>query len=338
MQLLTDLVAFAVKGLVVTLALAAVAVVIAVLVRRTRLGGAGPRLEVQSLNERFEALSAALRAEVMEPKAFRQWVKEVKAERKKPQTGATTVYVLDFDGDLLATAAQSLREEVTAILSLGQPGDEVVVRLESPGGAVPHYGLAAAQLARLKSHKLTLTVCVDRIAASGGYMMACVADAIVAAPFAIVGSIGVVAQVPNAHRLLKRFDVDYDEMTAGEFKRTVSVFGEITPQGRQKFQEQLEETHGLFKDFVKAQRPKLNIDSVATGEYWHGTKSLELGLVDRLATSDEYLLEKAETAKVVRVKYVREHAWRDRLTQFTGDVVDNAIDGVMRRVGAGLRG
>lgn len=328
MAWLTEILSFAGKGLVVALVVGGVAILIAALVRRHRI--TEPWLEVKHLNERFELLANALRSQVLDRKEFRGWLKSQKAAH--PQGAQPRIFVLDFEGDLLASATASLREEITAITSLAEPNDEVVLRLETPGGAVPHYGLAAAQLARLKAQKIKLTVCIDRVAASGGYMMACVADSIVAAPFAIVGSIGVVAQVPNLHRLLKRFDVDYDEMTAGEFKRTVSILGEISAKGRQKFQEQLEETHGLFKEFVKSQRPTLDIDAVATGEYWLGRRNVELGLVDRLATSDEYLLEKAKTSALYRVTYHREHAWRSRLGRFTAEILDGALLLALRRV------
>ncbi len=328
MTWLTELLGFAGKGVVVTLVVAAIATVIARLIRRNRDNN--PRLEVRPLNDRFKALSRALRSQVMAKKAFRAWEK---AEPKPdPENEQPKVFVVDFEGDLMATATASLREEITAITSMAGPNDEVVLRLESPGGAVPHYGLASAQLGRLKAKKVKLTVCVDRVAASGGYMMACVADSILAAPFAVVGSIGVVAQVPNVHRLLKRFDVDFDEMTAGEFKRTVSVFGEISSKGRQKFQDELEETHELFKEFVKAQRPSLDLDLVATGEHWIGRRALELGLVDRLSTSDEYLLERAQSASLYRVTYHRENQWRSRLSMFAVELFENVLLKVFRRV------
>jgi serine protease SohB len=232
------------------------------------------------------------------------------------------VFVLEFKGDLFASAVRNLREEVTAIIAAGGKDDEVVVRLESAGGAVPHYGLAAGQLMRLRDKAIKVTVCIDRIAASGGYMIACVADKIVAAPFAIIGSIGVVAQVPNVHRLLKKHDVDFQEMTAGEFKRTVSVFGEITEKGLQKFKEELEDTHLLFKEFVKANRPKLDIEQVATGEHWLARRGLELGLVDQLGTSDEYLVARAAERDLYQVAFERARSLRERL----GSLATNAID------------
>jgi len=199
------------------------------------------------------------------------------------------------------------------------------VRLESGGGAVPHYGLAAAQLGRLKERKVKVTVCIDRVAASGGYMMACVADHVVAAPFSIVGSIGVVAQVPNVRRFLKKNDVDVEELTAGEFKRTLSFFGEITDKGRAKFQGQLDKTHQLFKQFVKQQRPSLDIDLVATGEYWLGTRAKDLGLIDELRTSDDYLLDKAKSANVFRVTYRGTNAWRERLSRGAAQLAERVV-------------
>ncbi len=331
MELFQETLSFAAKGFIVFLT-AVVTVAVVVAITRRRRGGHFPRLEVKKLNARFEALGDALRHGMMERKELKALLKG----RKKDKENAARphVYVLDFDGDLLATSVASLREEITAITAVAKTGDEVVVRLESPGGAVPHYGLAAAQLARLREKKVKLTVCIDRVAASGGYMMACVADRIVAAPFAIIGSIGVVAQVPNVHRLLKKHDVDFEEMTAGEFKRTVSFFGEITAKGRQKFVDQLDETHGLFKDFVKTQRPALDIDKVATGEYWLAKRGLELGLVDALSTSDDYLLGRVNDANVFQVSFKPEQSWRRRLGQASAEIVERVVITLLTRVQA----
>jgi serine protease SohB len=320
MEILWQTLDFAAKGFVVFIVVAACAAVVFSLSRRRR--GSPPHLEVRGLNRRYEALGDGLRAATMDRKDFRALMKERGEKKKKDdEISKPKVYVLDFDGDILATQVERLREEVTAICSVAREGDEVVIRVESGGGGVPHYGLAAAQLQRLRDRKLRVTACIDRVAASGGYLMACVADTIVAAPFAIIGSIGVVAQVPNVHRLLKKLDVDFEEATAGEFKRTVSLFGEITPKGRAKLQEQLEETHVLFKDFVKLHRPKLELEKVATGEYWLGKKALELGLVDQIGTSDDYLLDLTKGASVYRVKYRSDHPWRERLGRFAADAV-----------------
>ncbi len=317
MDILHDVLGFAAKGLVVFLTIAITAVFLSILLRRKR--PARPWLLVRPLNKQIEALADALRGGVMKRKDFRR----LRKERKKIRESARkpNLYVLEFKGDLFATQVKNLREEVTAIAAVAGKDDEVVIRLESAGGAVPHYGLAAAQLLRLRERSIAVTVCIDRIAASGGYMMACVADRIVAAPFAIIGSIGVVAQVPNLHRLLKKHDVDFQEMTAGEFKRTVSVFGEITERGRKKFQEELEDTHQLFKEFVKSNRPKLDLDRVATGEHWLARRGLELGLVDQLRTSDEYLVSRAAEANLYQVSFEHPRTFRERI----GGMVESAL-------------
>jgi serine protease SohB len=329
MELFQETLGFAAKGFVVFLTSVLTVAVIVALTRRRR--ASLPRLEVKKLNARFEALGDALRHGMWEPRQIKELLKSRK-KSPKPSGERPHVYVLDFDGDVLATGVTSLREEISAITAVAKPHDEVVVRLESPGGGVPHYGLAAAQLTRLREKKVKLTVCIDRVAASGGYMMACVADHIVAAPFAIIGSIGVVAQVPNVHRLLKKHDVDFEEMTAGEFKRTVSVFGEITEKGRQKFVDQLDETHGLFKAFVKAQRPALDVDKVATGEYWLAKRGLELGLVDSLSTSDDYLLSRVADANVYQVSFKPEQSWRRRLGNASAEIVERVVLSVMTRL------
>ncbi|SLJ84834.1 protease SohB [Psychrobacter sp. DAB_AL43B] len=223
----------------------------------------------------------------------------LKTKNKKKNTdNKQQVFVLDFDGDIKATAVKHLREEISTLISTANKGDEVVVRLESGGGLVHGYGLAAAQLARLKDAGFKLTVCVDKVAASGGYMMACVADNIVAAPFAIIGSIGVVSQLPNFHKWLKNHDVDYEMFTAGDYKRTVTMFGENDDEDRAKYQEELEQTHELFKHFVNRYRGMLDVDKVATGEHWYGEDALHLNLVDKLQTSDSYLLERMENNDV----------------------------------------
>ncbi|MFV8783061.1 protease SohB [Microbulbifer sp. SA54] len=213
------------------------------------------------------------------------------------------VFVVHFEGDIKASALSNLREEITAILQVADKNDEVVVCLESPGGMVANYGLAASQLARVRSAGVKLTIVVDKVAASGGYMMACVADRILAAPFAMLGSIGVVAQLPNFHRLLERNDVDFELFTAGEYKRTVTMFGENTPEGKEKFQDDLEEIHTLFQHFVAEYRPQLDIARVATGEVWFGQRALDLRLIDELKTSDEYLTARAENSDLYQVEY-----------------------------------
>lgn len=329
MDLLWDTLGFAAKGFIIFLTVAATAGVVFALARRRRI--ARPSLEVLPMHQRYQGLADSLRVATLDKKGRKALGQARKQEAAAPPKKKPAVYVLDFDGDLLATNVVSLREEVTAVAQVAGPDDEVVVRLESPGGAVPHYGLAAAQLARLKDRKLKLTVCIDRVAASGGYMMACVADRIVAAPFAIIGSIGVVAQIPNVRKLLEKHDVHVEEMTAGEFKRTITVFGEVTEKGRAKLKEQLEETHALFKDFVKTNRPSLDVEKVSTGEYWLARRAAELGLVDALSTSDDYLMARAKDAFVYQVRFKPAHPWRQRLGQAAADAVDRVLVGVLSR-------
>lgn len=328
MDIFHDALRFAARGFIVFATIAATLLFLAALLRRLRPGG--PGLRVNPLNKEIQALGDALRAEVVGKKELRKLLKK----RKKLEGRARArpnVFVLDFKGDLFASAVRSLREEVSAIAAVAGKEDEVVIRLESTGGAVPHYGLAASQLMRLRDRAIQVTVCIDRVAASGGYMMACVADRIVAAPFAVIGSIGVVAQVPNLHRLLKNHDVDFQEMTAGEFKRTVSVFGEITEKGRRKFQEELEDIHRLFKEFVKAQRPNLDLDKVATGEHWLARRGLDLGLVDQLRTSDEYLVSRASEANLYRVTFERTPSLRERLGRTAAQAMDQTLMWLLTR-------
>lgn len=259
-------------------------------------------LKITHLNKVQERRKQQLELETIQKKdlksAFKKAFLNKSPLHKKAKGGERNVYVLDFMGDLKANATLPLREEINAILNVAKTGDEVVVRLESSGGLVHSYGLAAAQLARIKEAGLTLTVCVDKIAASGGYMMACVADKILAAPFAVVGSIGVVAQIPNFHELLEKHDINVDVFTAGKYKRTVTIFGKNDAEDKQKFQEELEQTHVLFQDFINTYRSKLDLDKVATGEHWYGSDALNLNLVDKLETSDSYLLNVMKTQQV----------------------------------------
>ncbi|MBL4942040.1 MAG: protease SohB [Colwellia sp.] len=229
--------------------------------------------------------------------------KKAKSDDEELVESKSKIFVIDFKGSIDAKEVSSLREEVSAILSVATKEDEVFVRLESGGGMVHGYGLASSQLDRIRQHEIPLTVSVDKVAASGGYMMACVANNIIAAPFAILGSIGVIAQLPNFNKLLKKNNIEFEQFTAGEFKRTVTMFGENTEKGKEKFIEELEETHVLFKNFVSEHRPSLDLDKVATGEHWFGTKALELDLVDSIQTSDDYLQKLSKSHKIVAIKY-----------------------------------
>ncbi|MBD8008235.1 MULTISPECIES: protease SohB [Acinetobacter] len=258
-----------------------------------------------------------------------QLSKEARARKKTNQK----IYVLDFKGDMAASAVEGLREEITLILATAKAGrDRVVVRLESPGGMVHGYGLAAAQLVRLREAGFHLTICVDKVAASGGYMMACIANEIISAPFAIVGSIGVVAQVPNFNRLLKDNKIDFELYTAGEYKRTVTMFGENTEEGKAKFEEELQQTHALFKHFVEKYRPQLNIEKVATGEHWYGRDALDLNLVDTLQTSDEYLLNVLTQHDIYLLQTRKKPTLGEKLGLQAAQIADSLVPTVMNKV------
>lgn len=258
-----------------------------------------------------------------------QLVKEAKIRKKNNQK----IFVLDFKGDIQASAVDQLREEITLILATAKSGkDRVVLRLESPGGMVHGYGLAAAQLVRLRDAGFHLTIVVDKVAASGGYMMACIANEIVSAPFAILGSIGVVAQVPNFNRLLKEHNVDFELYTAGEYKRTVTMFGENTPEGKAKFEEELKQTHALFKHFVEKYRPQLNVEKVATGEHWYGQDALDPNLVDKLQTSDEYLLSLLPQHDVYVITTRKKPTLGEKLGLQAAQLADSFIPAVMNKV------
>lgn len=244
-----------------------------------------PKLEITALNKDYIHVKERMYKEVTGKKL---------PKPKKNKTEKPSLYVLDFTGDIKASQVERLRNEITAVLTVAKPEDEVVVRLESPGGAVNGYGLAASQLQRIRNKNIPLTVCIDKIAASGGYLMACVANQIIAAPFAIIGSIGVVAQIPNFSRWLKKNDIDVELLTAGEYKRTLTLFAENTEKGRKKFQEELEKIHQSFRDYVLNNRQQLDMEQVATGEHWLASDAYDLRLVDKLQTSDEYLIEKME--------------------------------------------
>lgn len=252
-----------------------------------------PKIEITSLNEHYEHLNCLMSQEVLGKKPAKQ-KKDKKAQ--KP-----TLYVINFHGDMKASQVEQLREEVTAVLCTATPNDEVLVLLDSPGGVVNSYGLAASQLQRIRDKNIPLTVSIDKIAASGGYLMACVANKIIAAPFAIIGSIGVVTQFPNFHRWLKKHNIDIELLTAGEYKRTLTLFGENTEKGRRKMQEDLEKIHTAFRKYVMSNRQQLDIDEVATGEHWLAKDAFELKLVDQLATSDDYLLERMATHKAFKL-------------------------------------
>ncbi len=335
---------FLAKSVTVVIAIVVIVAGVAVVSSRSRGEHKHGEIEVTHYNEELLGMKEALEVAVLdkdELKAIhKEEKKKEKAERKarkknppKPdEPRRKRIYVIDFDGDIKASEVEPLRQEISAILQLAESQDEIVIRLESPGGMVHEYGLASSQIERIKRKELKLTICVDRVAASGGYMMACLADRLIAAPFAIVGSIGVIAQLPNFHRLLKKNDIDYEVLTAGEYKRTLTVFGENTDKGREKFVEELEETHDLFKNFVHEYRPQVDISKVATGEIWFGKQALEVSLVDELMTSDEYLMNAADEADIFEVRYEEKKSLQEKISEFTVDSGDRLVNRVWGRI------
>ena len=306
---------------------AAIIVVIGTVAAAGRKASHREGLEIESLNKKYQQLAAVLKQAVMK-KA--DWKVEAKAEKAREKADAkseekrTRTFVIDFKGDLKASAVPSLREEVSAVLEVATGDDQVVVRLENYGGVVHEHGLAASQLVRIRNRDIPLTITVDKVAASGGYLMACVASKIVAAPFAIVGSIGVIAQLPNFNRMMDSHGIDFEQITAGKYKRNVTIFGKNTDEDRARLKEQLEDVHSLFKGAVSTYRPDLDLDKVATGEHWYGTRAIELGLVDEIRTSDELLAELAKDTDLYRVAYKVKQPLQKRLMAN----VDGALDKV----------
>ncbi|MCB0341126.1 MAG: protease SohB [Pseudobdellovibrionaceae bacterium] len=326
MDQLLEIAVFAGKIILIVVGVAAIAGIIASQAMRFRTDN---RLIVEHLNKKYDAFANALRSYMLDKKTFKGLTKKQKKSsksKKKEPKNRRNIFVVDFHGDIKASAVDYLRDEITAVLSVAEKGDEVVVRLESPGGMVHSYGLAASQLARIKEHKLHLTVCVDKVAASGGYMMACTGNKIIAAPFAVLGSIGVLAQVPNFHKLLKKHDVDYEEFTAGEYKRTLTLLGEITDKKKEKFVSQIEDTHTLFKDFVSTHRPQLDMATVATGEHWYGTRAKGLGLLDEIMTSDEYLFSHKDTADIYALKMEHKKKAVEKISEAFSKAISEGVE------------
>ena len=328
MEFFQEIGLFLAEAVILVTAIIVVIIAIAAASQR-RKGGEEGYIEVRRLNDRYTAFHDAVRSftEHAETRKVREKAekKSAKAEQKQARQqakeeagnedgkqGDGRLFVLRFQGDIRASETESLREEISAIAPELRAGDEVLLCLESPGGMVHSYGLAASQLHRIRATGASLTVAVDKVAASGGYMMACVADRIISAPFAVIGSIGVVAQLPNFHRLLKKNDVDFELLTAGKYKRTLTMFGENTDDGRAKFVEDLEDTYDLFKDFVVLNRPVVDIEAVATGEIWYGQRALDQNLVDELATSDAYLQTRLGETEAFEVRYVPKKSWQEK--------------------------
>ena len=307
---------FLAKAVTVVITVGAILILVTGFSRRSqdRMG-----LVVEKLNDKYREQVNIVRQAVLDKTAWKKQSKKEKKEQKKEAKAAKEeehrkrLFVLDFKGDIRASAVSHLREEISAVVSVATGHDEVVLRLENPGGTVHEHGLAASQLLRIKSRGIPLTVIVDKVAASGGYLMACIADRLIAAPFAVIGSIGVMAQMPNFFRALESKGVDFEQVTAGKYKRTITMFGKNTDEDRAKLKEELEEVHDLFKTLVAEHRSNLNIDTVSTGEHWYGTRALELGLVDELGSSDDYLLTAVTDSDVFQVTYRGKQTFQERV-------------------------
>lgn len=313
---------FLAKSLTAVIAILVTVGGIAAIIGRNKLK-TKEKIEITNLNHKYREMRELLNSETLEKEELKKLKKKEKEQHslekkekkqdKSPAQIRSRIFVLEFDGDLQASAVANLREEITAILTVATPQDEVLVKVESAGGTVHGYGLAASQLRRIRDRNIPLTIAVDKVAASGGYMMACVADRILAAPFAIIGSIGVIAQLPNFHRLLKKYDIDFEQVMAGQYKRTLSLFGENTKEGKNKLQQEVEEAHTLFKAFIAINRPLVEIDKLATGETWYGTRAQEVRLIDDIITSDDYLLANNKKANIFKVTYTIKKGLTERL-------------------------
>ncbi len=345
MEFLSEYGMFLAKIATVVFGVFIVVAILAAAAAKTRKEMKEGSIRVRHLNKQLDEYKDVLREAIEDEDTLKQTRKEESRRKKQeaktrkkqqkqkeiPLPGAggddkARIYVIDFHGDPRATQVTALRHCITAVLSVIRPErDQVLLRLESPGGMVHAYGLAASQLDRIRQRNIPLLICVDKVAASGGYMMACLGTKIYAAPFAYIGSIGVVLQLPNFNRLLKSKNVDFEMITAGEYKRTLTIFGENTDKGRAKVSEEIQEIHDLFKDFVKEHRPQLDIESVATGEIWFGRKALEKSLIDEIRTSDECITEACQQAEVYEVSWVEKKKLADKLGRAAETALDNTL-------------
>ena len=295
-----DIGSFAGKALVVLVLVASLGAVFGSALSEHKRGKKKKKLQIDDIGQDLKIYSLKTQAITHSAKIIKKQIKAIKKQQKEDKSQGQKAYVLDFKGDMEASQVRLLREEVSILIRSADPKkDEIIVRLNNRGGVVHNHGLGASQLERLRNKGFKLTVCVDEVAGSGGYLMACVAHKILSAPFAVIGSIGVLAQMPNFYRFLQKKEVDYEEHFAGQHKRTLTVFGKATDEKRAKLKEQLEEIHGHFKNYVAQYRTKVDMSKIATGEHWLGTKAKELGLVDEIVVSDDYILSLLDENKKV---------------------------------------
>jgi serine protease SohB len=327
MTFLAHYASFLLNTVTIVVAIIIILLTIVALASKNKLQADG-KLHIKKLNDHFDNVADHINQEILSKKDYKQLQKQQKKDDKSDKKPKNRLFVLHFNGDVRANQVEQLRREITAVLTVATVKDEVLICLESPGGVVHGYGLAASQLQRIREKHIPLTVAVDKVAASGGYMMACVADKILAAPFAIIGSIGVVMQLPNFNKLLDKNNIDYEILTAGDFKRTLTMFGKNTDKGREKMQQEIDATQVLFKGFISQNRPEVNIEEVATGEHWFATQALKLQLVDTIITSDDYLLQASKKVDVFMIKT----ATKKSLLQKLGKSASLSVDGVMSKI------
>jgi serine protease SohB len=317
-ELLSNYSLFLIKTLTV---LISILLIISFIVNSKKSDRSGS-IEIKNVNKELDSIEENIKKNILTKSDFKKFIKAKKKSNKKLEK---RLFVIDFKGNIRASEIVSLRREVSGVILSCKKGDEVLLRLENSGGTVHEHGLAASQLKRIKDKKIPLTICVDKVAASGGYMMACVANKIIASPFAIIGSIGVLAQVPNFNKLLKDKGINFEQHTAGNYKRTVTMFGENTDKDREKLNEQLEEIHLLFKNFITSQRKNIDIEKVATGEYWYGENALSLNLIDEIMTSDEYILSMKEKFEITHIKYKPVKTFSDKISKISSSFTNKAI-------------
>lgn len=313
---------FLAKGITVLILLIVLLSAIAAIKRSGADDDEEEKLKITSLNDTFFSWREQLYAQMLDKKAWKAHEKALKkAEKERDDGDKPRLFVLDFDGDVEASAVADLRNHISTILQVAEKEDKVLLRLESGGGYVHSYGLAASELARLRAKEVPLVVAVDKIAASGGYMMACVGTEIIAAPFAVIGSVGVIGALPNFHDLLERNHIHYEQHTAGEHKRSLTVLGKNTDADREQFKKELAETHELFKHHIAAMRPQLDVAAIATGETWYGSQALAKGLIDRVQVSDDYLLEHLDSHQIWQLSYEVQESWLERMkARFLGQL------------------
>jgi serine protease SohB len=316
MDLLNNYFLFLAKSMTVVISI----VLIIVAVAQTKKTKKDGKLYITKLNDKYHEIKRELEEKLLSKKELKNKIKADKKANKQLKKNIIdseqeNIFLLNFKGDISASPVNKLQEEVSAILNVAKTQDEVVLKLESSGGAVNGYGLAAAQLARIREKGIKLTICIDKVAASGGYLMAVTANQILAAPFSVIGSVGVITFAPNINRLLKKLNIDVEEHAAGEYKKSISLFGEVTPKAREKLQETLEEIHHYFKQYIMQFRPNIDIDKIATGEYWLASKAIKLNLIDELKTSEAYLLEKSKTVNIFELSYETKKTLRDKIAK-----------------------